>query len=84
MQKATLQRSRVIGAVCLQNSRGRQDDAGKYPQRLPGDNTEEVAQLGCGLMQILIENKNPEPDEVISQQGHTVTSSPRSKSMSDR
>ena len=33
---------------------------------LPGNNTEEVAQLGCGLMQILIENKNPEPNEGCS------------------
>jgi len=41
-------------------------EGGKYPQRLPRNNTKEVDQLGCGLMQILIENKNPEPDEGCS------------------
>ncbi len=39
---------------------------GSPPRRLPRNNTEQVDQLGCGLVQILIENKNPEPDEGCS------------------
>ncbi len=66
MQKATLQKSSVIGAIGLENPIGSQDGRGKDPWRLARVNTEEMAELGCGLMQILIENKNPQPNQGCS------------------
>jgi hypothetical protein len=66
VKKATLQKPGVIGAVRLQNPISSQDGSRKYPWSLARANTEEMAELGCGLMQILIKNKNPQPNEGYS------------------
>jgi hypothetical protein len=63
VSKKTLQKPLVIGAIGLQYARGCQDDFGQYTQRLPGCSAEEVAPLGCGPIQIPMENKNSDPDE---------------------
>jgi hypothetical protein len=63
VSKETLQKPLVIGGIGLQNARGCQDDGGQYPWRLPGYGAPQMAPLGCGPIQIPMENKNPEPDE---------------------
>jgi len=63
VSKETLQKPPVIGGIGLQNARGGQNDGGQYSWRLPGCSAEEVAPLGCGAIQIPVNNKNPEPDE---------------------
>jgi hypothetical protein len=44
----------VIGAVCLRNSIGSRDGGGKYHCRLGRNNTEDMVEAFCGLMQILV------------------------------
>ena len=63
VSKEALQKPLVIGGIGLQNARGCQNDGGQYTWRLPGCSAEEVAPLGCGPIQIPMENKNPEPGE---------------------
>jgi hypothetical protein len=63
VSKEALQKPLVIGAIGLQNARGRQDDFGQHPQRLPRCGAEKVVPLGRGPIQIPMENKNPGPDE---------------------
>ena len=56
-------RQEEVSKETLQNARGCQNDGGQYSWRLPGCSAEEVAPLGCGAIQIPVNNKNPEPDE---------------------
>jgi hypothetical protein len=63
VSKETLEKPLVIGGIGLENARGGQNDGGQHSWRLPGCSAEEAAPLGCGPIQIPVNNKNPEPDE---------------------
>jgi hypothetical protein len=63
VSKDILQKPLVIGGIGLQNAGNGRDDGGQCSWPLCRNSAEEVAQLGCDLTQVLMQDNDPESDE---------------------